>query len=461
MAPFLRRLRAGDASVSSPAEEEPRRAPDHIGFLEDLCAGEYTNRLDGDDPMALMLNRLAESLASGATKDLDRAVAISIRNCETAIVAARLIEASDAMAGRTTALSRAGADLVSTIDRVRAEAQETVRDADQMQAALSHGHARAGETIETMKDLCARAAAVEARMAKLREASTAIDAIIGSIDGIARQTNLLALNATIEAARAGEAGRGFAVVAGEVKALARETQDATNDIRTRIARLQGEIGDIAVLIADTVRTAQAGADVVGTLERDMTAIDRSASEVGLRMKNLDGVIADQVTTTQTISDDVNTLTERSVANTREVHGLSKLLDSGQGLIEEQLKSLAALNLGGKIPRLAKADHVLWKKRLADMAVGRVSLRADELADHHSCRLGKWYYGEGSASYRGKPAFVALECPHEAVHQHGKEAARRFAEGDIAGALRCIDAVETASGSVLRYLDELCDGHPIR
>ena len=51
--------------------------------------------------------------------------------------------------------------------------------------------------------------------------------IVGSIEGIAAQTNLLALNAAIEAARVGELGRGFAVVADEVRALAKRTQEAT------------------------------------------------------------------------------------------------------------------------------------------------------------------------------------------------------------------------------------------
>jgi len=70
---------------------------------------------------------------------------------------------------------------------------------------------------------------VEALGIKQREESfEKIKEIVTVIEGIANQTNLLALNAAIEAARVGEAGRGFAVVADEVRALAKRTQDATN-----------------------------------------------------------------------------------------------------------------------------------------------------------------------------------------------------------------------------------------
>src|SRR6201986_4870133 len=73
---------------------------------------------------------------------------------------------------------------------------------------------------------------------RLKESSAAIGNVVNLIAQIARQTTLLALNSTIEAARAGSAGRGFAVVASEVKALAVQTQDATEEIKKKIDALQ-------------------------------------------------------------------------------------------------------------------------------------------------------------------------------------------------------------------------------
>jgi methyl-accepting chemotaxis protein len=90
-----------------------------------------------------------------------------------------------------------------------------------------------------LADLASTAASeARANVDRLRESSAAIGNVVNLIAQIARQTTLLALNSTIEAARAGEAGRGFAVVATEVKALAVQTQSATEEITRRIEALQ-------------------------------------------------------------------------------------------------------------------------------------------------------------------------------------------------------------------------------
>ena len=75
---------------------------------------------------------------------------------------------------------------------------------------------------------------------KLTNTTQEIGAFVQSIEDIAEQTNMLALNAAIEAARAGEAGKGFAVVAEEVRKLADQSRQSTEEIINLMANISEE-----------------------------------------------------------------------------------------------------------------------------------------------------------------------------------------------------------------------------
>src|SRR6201984_1214931 len=120
-----------------------------------------------------------------------------------------------------------------------------------------------------------------ANVDRLRDSSAAIGNVVNLIAQIARQTTLLALNSTIEGARAGEAGRGFAGVATEVKALAVQTQSATEEITKKIEALQ--------------KDAAGSADAVHRIAQAIEAI-RPVFE------NVNGAVAEQNETTSEMSE---------------------------------------------------------------------------------------------------------------------------------------------------------------
>jgi uncharacterized phage infection (PIP) family protein YhgE len=107
--------------------------------------------------------------------------------------------------------------------------------AEELSASITEVRARMAEAANITTRAVTEAGATSETVGRLARATGEIEQIAQLITSIANQTNLLALNATIEAARAGEAGRSFAVVAGEVKALANQTGQATENVPRQIS----------------------------------------------------------------------------------------------------------------------------------------------------------------------------------------------------------------------------------
>ncbi len=437
-------------------ESPQSRDDDLIACIEAVIDGDLTVRPAGDDPLSEAIKRLIEKITAEATSSLDHAVSLLMNANESAIAAGRLLRAAREVEGRSQTIAAAIEEMVTSVQNISESSQDATNFAKGVEEAAIGGMEAVGTAVETMENINRAVDEAAAKVDDLASASEHIGEIVTSIEKIASQTNLLALNATIEAARAGEAGKGFAVVASEVKNLSRQTADATLDIRQRIERLQSEMAQIVSSMSEGAEATAAGREVMGSVGEGMTAITQRVEEVNTRMANIADILAQQTDASQEISESVSTIADMSRVTVEQIETTADSMDSSLATIERLLADLSGYEMPGKILRLAKADHVAWKKRLSDMLVGRASLNPDELSDHTSCRLGKWYYSDRAAAFRAHPAFKALEPAHEAVHAHGIEATRRYNANDLDGAIVEIQEVERASVEVLRCLDALME-----
>jgi methyl-accepting chemotaxis protein len=164
----------------------------------------------------------------------------------------------------------------------------------------------------------------------LSEQSKSIESILGLIRDIAGQTNLLALNATIEAARAGEAGRGFAVVAQEVKSLANQTAQATDEIAEKIAAIQSAT---KASVESNVSIRSTVEDVKHSAERIRRAMEEQAQTVTM--------ITASVDETALAADLMSNTISAIRADTENVVSEISLLEQGFGDVETKISALQA------------------------------------------------------------------------------------------------------------------------
>ena len=133
----------------------------------------------------------------------------------------------------------------------------------------------------------------------LSSAAEKIGTIIALIQAIASQTNLLALNATIEAARAGDAGKGFAIVASEVKNLASQTAQATEQIASQIATIQSATDETVAAMAQFGATVNEMAEISTAIA---SAVEEQGAATGDIARNVEEAASGTAAVTREIGD---------------------------------------------------------------------------------------------------------------------------------------------------------------
>ncbi|NJL07712.1 MAG: hypothetical protein HC900_05190, partial [Methylacidiphilales bacterium] len=351
-------------------------------------------------------------------------------------------------------IASAAAELVASVEDIARNSEGAASDAAETNRNVLAGRTAVEQVNGAISNIATAVEETARSVDELSVASEQIGQILTVIESIAGQTNLLALNATIEAARAGAAGRGFAVVASEVKNLATQTSKSTEDITRRITSLREGMGVILSTMERSKTAVVEGQTAISEAAATMTVVADQVGNVSARMQGISDILHQQKGASAEIAASIDKVAIIAGDNHDLLVSMATHLHTSNARFSENAKAWFAAGSHRSLVEMAKIDHVMFKKRVMDVLMGRDTWRVAEVPDHHNCRLGKWYDAITAAEITSLPAYGKLVAPHQRVHAAGSRAIAAHEAGDMDGALAALEDLNEASIEVLAILDEM-------
>jgi len=229
------------------------------------------------------LRKLLSGITTGVQTLASAATELSSVSKETASGTASMSDKTHTVAAAAEEASANTLSIAAGMEQSSSSLSSVASATEQMSATVGDIAANTARARVISYQATGQAQTITEQMQKLGQAAQEIGNVTETITNISAQTNLLALNATIEAARAGTAGKGFAVVANEIKELAKQTAEATKDIKARIAGIQGSTGS-----------------AIGDIDQITTVI----REVGVIVSSIAAAIEEQATVTKDVAGNI-------------------------------------------------------------------------------------------------------------------------------------------------------------
>ncbi len=304
-----------------------------VAGLKDIAQGEgdLTMRLEvtsrdevGD--LARWFNVFIEKL-QGIIRDIASGVqTLSSSSTELSAISEQMTQGIQNVSEKSNTVSAASEEMSANMNNVAAAMEQSATNTNMVASAseeMSHTIGELSTNAEKARHISDEAAQkasdASANMDQLGVAARDIGNVVETITDISEQVNLLALNATIEAARAGEAGKGFAVVANEIKELAKQTAEATLEIKAKIAGIQGTTQVTVDQIGGITRVIARVNDLVATIA---TSVEEQSSAT----KNIANNVAQASQGIQEVNENVNQSSLVSSQIAGDIAGISSAMN---------------------------------------------------------------------------------------------------------------------------------------